>query len=164
MSLPKKMGQQRKSTRLKLLRGEVGKSSCDLWVNPAYHQSGVFLSFQDFNSCNSLIDNELRHTGFKSKIKAGIVLTGGGSLLRGCTEMAEEVFGMPTRMGVPLELGDGLSKEIESPEFATVAGLIRGTPSSTEEEGFNFIKDRKIKSPIKLGGIFKKVQEFFDEL
>ncbi|MFC2082335.1 cell division protein FtsA [Bacteroidota bacterium] len=112
----------------------------------------------------SLIDNELRHTGFKSKIKAGIVLTGGGSLLRGCTEMAEEVFGMPTRMGVPLELGEGLSKEIESPEFATVAGLIKGTPSSTEEEGFNFIKDRKIKSSLKLGGIFKKVQEFFDEL
>jgi len=112
----------------------------------------------------SLIDNELRHTGFKSKIKAGIVLTGGGSLLRGCTEMAEEVFGMPTRMGVPLELGSGLSKEIESPEFATVAGLIRGIPSSTDDVGYKMNKEEKAKTPLKLNKVFKKIQEFFDEL
>lgn len=112
----------------------------------------------------SLIDNELRHTGFKNKIKAGIVLTGGGSLLRGCTELAEEVFGMPTRMGVPLEFGDGLSKEIESPEFATVAGLVKGIPGSTEEDGVNVTKEKKTKSPIKLNSVFKRIQEFFDEL
>jgi len=72
-----------------------------------------------------LVDNELRNAGFKNKIKAGIVLTGGGSLLRGITELAEEVFGLPARIGVPLDLGEGLADEIESPEFATVAGLIR---------------------------------------
>lgn len=112
----------------------------------------------------SLIDNELRHTGFKNKIKAGIVLTGGGSLLRGCTELAEEVFGMPTRMGVPLEFGDGLSKEIESPEFATVAGLVKGIPGSAGEDEVNVTKEKKTKSPIKLNSVFKKIQEFFDEL
>src|SRR4030042_2902018 len=94
----------------------------------------------------SLVDNELRHAGFKSKIKAGVVLTGGGSLLQGCTELAEEVFGMPARMGVPLELGSGLSKEIGSPEFATVAGLIRGMPGSSEEQNFIKIKQRKFRS------------------
>ena len=72
----------------------------------------------------TIIDNDLRQTKFKNKVKAGIVLTGGGSLLRGTIELAEEVFGLPTRIGVPLELGEGLSNEIESPEFATVAGLI----------------------------------------
>ena len=76
----------------------------------------------------TLVDNELRTAGFKSKIKAGIVLTGGGSLLRGVTELAEEVFGLPTRIGVPQELVAGLSNEIDSHEFATVAGLIRGIP------------------------------------
>ncbi|MCP5061754.1 MAG: cell division protein FtsA [Ignavibacteriae bacterium] len=112
----------------------------------------------------TLIDNELRQSEFKNKIKAGIVLTGGGSLLRGITELSEDVFGQPTRIGVPLELGAGLSDEIESPEFATVAGLIRGVPGITSSQtGFNY----KSKSPItnfNVGNIFKKVQEFFDEL
>ena len=112
----------------------------------------------------SLIDNELRHTGYKKKIKAGIVLTGGGSLLRGCPELAEEVFGLPARIGVPLELGTGLSNEIESPEFATVAGLIKGIPGSPSHENVVIVKETKEKSKFKLNKLFKKVQEFFDEL
>jgi len=111
-----------------------------------------------------MIDNELRQSEFKNKIKAGIVLTGGGSLLRGITELAEDVFGLPTKIGVPLELGAGLSDEIESPEFATVAGLIRGIPGVTSSQtNFNY----KGKSPfknLKMNGLLKKIQEFFDEL
>ena len=55
-------------------------------------------------------------------------------MLKGCPELAEEVFGLPARMGVPQELGAGLSNEIESPEFATVAGLIRGVPGGKSSE------------------------------
>lgn len=112
----------------------------------------------------SLIDNELRNTGFKNKIKAGVVLTGGGALLKGCPELAEEVFGMPARIGVPLELGSGLSGEVESPEFATVAGLIRGIPGkSSSESTVTTIKTKGEKkvNPIK---VFKKIQDFFDNL
>ncbi len=112
----------------------------------------------------TLIDNEIRSTGFKNKIKAGIVLTGGGSLLRGCTELAEEVFGLPTRMGVPQELGEGLSNEIESPEFATVAGLIRGIPGGKSSEYQLLIKPKKDKTKHKISVFVKRVQQFFDEL
>ncbi len=112
----------------------------------------------------SLIDNEIRSAGFKSKIKAGIVLTGGGSLLKGCTELAEEVFGLPTRIGVPQELGAGLSNEIESPEFATVAGLIRGVPGGKSSEYQILIKPKKVKGKSKVSLLVKKVQQFFDEL
>ncbi len=112
----------------------------------------------------TLVDNELRTAGFKSKLKAGIVLTGGGSLLRGVTELAEEVFGLPTRIGVPQELGAGLSNEIESPEFATVAGLIRGIPGGKSSEYQVLIKKQKDKSGNQLGKIIKKVQDFFNEL
>ena len=111
----------------------------------------------------SIIDNELRHAGFKNKIKAGVVLTGGGSLLKGCTELAEEVFGMPTRIGVPLDLGSGLSGEVESPEFATVAGLIRGIPGSRSEQ-FTTVKTTSKESKLNLGKTFKRIQEFFDKL
>lgn len=112
----------------------------------------------------TLVDNEIRAAGFKSKIKAGIVLTGGGSLLRGCTELAEEVFGLPTRIGVPQDLGEGLSNEIESPEFATVAGLIRGIPGGKSSEYQILIKKNLKKSDNKFRQLFKKVQEFFNEL
>ncbi len=111
-----------------------------------------------------LIDNELRSAGFKNKIKAGIVLTGGGSLLKGCTELAEEVFGLPARIGVPQELGEGLSDEIESPEFATVAGLIKGVPGSKSSEYQVMIRPKKLKGRNKISLLVKKVQQFFDEL
>ncbi len=111
-----------------------------------------------------LVDNEIRSAGFKNKIKAGIVLTGGGSLLKGCPELAEEVFGLPTRMGVPQELGAGLSNEIESPEFATVAGLIRGIPGGKSSEYQGLIKAKRQKNKNKISLIVKRVQQFFDEL
>jgi cell division protein FtsA len=111
----------------------------------------------------SLIDNELRQTGFKNKIKAGVVLTGGGSLLKGCPELAEEVFGLPTRIGVPLDLGSGLSNEVESPEFATVAGLIRGMPGKSITESFSDAKQGSEKK-FDAGKVFKKIQDFFDNL
>lgn len=111
----------------------------------------------------ALIDKDLRSAQVKNKIKAGVVLTGGGSLLRGCVELAEEIFGLPARMGVPQDLMGKLPEEIEKPEFATVAGLIRGIPGVPDEtsagKGFS-----KQKGKSKVGGFLKKVQEFFDEL
>ena len=111
----------------------------------------------------TIVDNELRTAGYKNKIKAGVVLTGGGSLLKGCTELAEEVFGVPARIGVPQALGAGLANEIESPEFATVAGLIRGIPGGKSSEYQSLLKRKTdAKNTVKL--IIKRVQEFFDEL
>ena len=83
--------------------------------------------------------------------------------MKGCTELAEEVFGLPSRIGVPLELGTGLSKEIESPEFATVAGLAKGAPGTGSSENLVSVKSAGSKKK-KLSDIIKKVQEFFDEL
>ncbi|MCX6151664.1 MAG: cell division protein FtsA [Ignavibacteriales bacterium] len=111
----------------------------------------------------ALIDNELRHTGFKNKLKAGIVLTGGGALLKGCTELAEEVFGLPSRIGVPLDLGTGLSKEIESPEFATVAGLAKGIPGTGSSENLISVKSSGTKKK-KISEMIKRFKVFFDEL
>ncbi|MCF6268300.1 MAG: cell division protein FtsA [Melioribacteraceae bacterium] len=112
----------------------------------------------------ALIDNELRQSGLKNKIKAGVVLTGGGSLLRGCPELAESVLGLPCRIGVPLEFGEGLSDEIGSPEFATVSGLIKGVPGSTSSDTWGGTNDKKRRGKFGIHGIFKKVIEFFDEL
>jgi len=112
----------------------------------------------------ALIDNELRNSGLKSKIKAGVVLTGGGSLLRGCTDLAESVLGLPCRIGVPLEFGEGLSDEIGSPEFATVSGLIKRVPGSTSSDTWGGTGDKPSKRTGNIKEIFKKFIEFFDEL
>lgn len=111
----------------------------------------------------SLIDNDVRTSGLKGKIKAGIVLTGGGSLLRGCCDLAEEVFGLPVRIGVPMEINLTNAHDIEKPEFATVAGLLKGVPGATS----NFLidhKELKKKKHNVLTESWKKVKEFFNDL
>jgi len=109
----------------------------------------------------TLIDNDLRNSGLKSKVKAGIVLTGGGSLLTGCDELASEIFGLPARIGVPLDLGSGLSKEVGSPEFATVAGLIRGIPGKSAQESY---ARASREGKLKVNNVFKKLTDFFENL
>lgn len=68
-----------------------------------------------------LIDKQLMKSGYKDLITAGMVLTGGCSLLKGIKEKAEEVTGLPTRIGYT-----HLKKpeELASPVYATVLGLI----------------------------------------
>jgi cell division protein FtsA len=77
-----------------------------------------------------LIDKDLKKKGLKEKLTSGIVLTGGGSLLRGCDELAASVFGLPTRIGIPFDE----TGKVARPEYATVAGLILPFPGS------NYIK------------------------
>ena len=60
----------------------------------------------------------------KAQISSGIVLTGGGSLIRGTVEIAEQVFDAPTRIGFPDRNSfGGLIDEIQTPSWATVCGL-----------------------------------------
>lgn len=71
----------------------------------------------------SLIQAELRRSGFEEQISSGLVLTGGSSSMRGMVELAEEVFHMPVRLGVPQYIG-GLSERVRSPRYATSVGLL----------------------------------------
>lgn len=71
----------------------------------------------------SLVLQELRRSGYEERIGAGIVLTGGSSKMRGVRELAEEVFHMPVRIGMPRNLG-GLRGEVENPIHSTGVGLL----------------------------------------
>ena len=71
----------------------------------------------------SLVQAELRRSGFEQQISSGIVLTGGSSQMKGMVELAEEVFHMPVRVGVPEYVG-GLSERVRSPAYATGVGLL----------------------------------------
>lgn len=71
----------------------------------------------------SQVQDEIQRMGFDRQISSGVVLTGGGCLLAGVPEIAEQILDLPARRGVPLGLG-GLSEEIASPEYATALGLV----------------------------------------
>lgn len=66
---------------------------------------------------------EIVRSGYEDLLAAGIVLTGGSSLLPGINEMAEQIFDMPVRRGCPSGVG-GLSDVADSPAFAVGVGLI----------------------------------------
>jgi cell division protein FtsA len=70
-----------------------------------------------------MILDELRRSGYENRVGAGIVLTGGSSSMKGVVELAEEVFHMPVRIGVPRDVG-GLKGEVQNPIHSTGVGLL----------------------------------------
>lgn len=71
----------------------------------------------------TLVQNELRRSGFEEMCAAGIVLTGGCAKMEGVIELAEEIFHMPVRLGVPQHVV-GLVDVVRNPIFATGVGLL----------------------------------------
>ncbi|MBM3314211.1 cell division protein FtsA [candidate division WOR-3 bacterium] len=72
----------------------------------------------------TLADAEVRKSGYGEGLSAGVVLTGGGSSLSGIDLVAEQIFGMPVRLGRPDRL-EGPQEVTKNPGFATAVGLIR---------------------------------------
>ena len=71
----------------------------------------------------ALIREELRRSGFEEVIAAGVVLTGGSSKMEGAVELAEEVFHMPVRLGIPQHI-TGLVDVVSNPIHSTGVGLL----------------------------------------
>jgi cell division protein FtsA len=84
--------------------------------------------------CHLLWD-EIRRAGYETSLKAGIVFTGGGAMLKGMTAIAEEIFQIPVRMGEPIEVG-GLADHVSSAAFATPVGLVTYIHRQTPVEAF----------------------------
>lgn len=89
----------------------------------------------------TLIQAELRRSGYEELIPAGIVLTGGTSKMEGAVELAEEIFHMPVRVGSP-QHAKGLNDIIRNPIYATSVGLLifgardEGAPVAARSSGF----------------------------
>ncbi len=66
----------------------------------------------------------LEQSGYKNLLKSGIVLTGGTSLLPGIEDLAQHIFGLPVRLGLPTTVSSlGLTPEVINPIFSTAVGL-----------------------------------------
>jgi cell division protein FtsA len=75
-----------------------------------------------------IIRDQIRAAGFEKQAGAGLVLTGGGAMLRGLTELLEGVLDLPVRIGTAAGFGEKLLEKMPhlmGPEFATVTGLVQ---------------------------------------
>ncbi|THB67505.1 MAG: cell division protein FtsA [Desulfovibrio sp.] len=91
----------------------------------------------------ALVDQELTRSGFKNMIAAGVVLTGGTSLIQGLQELGEQIFNLPTRVAYPRGMG-GLKDVVNSPIYATAVGLLMyGAEKEHMEDRFR-IRDENV--------------------
>jgi cell division protein FtsA len=109
-----------------------------------------------------LAGQEIKRSGIESYLPAGVVITGGGSLLRGTRELAQQVLGTEVNLGVPMDIGGGLIKEVESPIYATGIGLILHRLKYLDQKK-NAKKIKGKKHP-GIKNIFERIKHWFDEL
>lgn len=97
----------------------------------------------------TLIHAELKRSGFEELIAAGVVLTGGSARMEGVIDLAEEIFHMPVRLGMPQNIS-GLADVVRNPIYATGVGLLgfggkslRGDGQVLRpDNGFNGVMER----------------------
>ncbi len=104
-----------------------------------------------------LILAELRRSGFEDVIGSGIVLTGGSAKMEGMIDLAEEVFHMPVRLGIPQYVG-GLSGVVHNPIYSTGVGLV--LYGSKSLAGNSYIREPKHRT-VGLRGMMGKMKSWF---
>ena len=85
-----------------------------------------------------MVNKNICASGYRNRINAGMVITGGTALLANIVDMAEQIFDMPVRLGYPQGVG-GRLEDIESPRCTTGVGLVlygaEGRHPSSRESG-----------------------------
>ncbi len=116
---------------------------------------------------------EIKNSGYEKKLIAGIVLTGGGALLRHAAQLTEFMTGMDTRIGYPNEhLAKDVPDEMASPMYATGIGLVIEGLDRAERQRVRDIseipdtgkpqKKTKEKKEKRAGSFLKTIQDFFE--
>lgn len=101
-----------------------------------------------------LVQAELRRSGFEDLVAAGIVLSGGSSRVSGLVELAEEIFHMPVRLGIP-QYVSGLQEVVKNPIYATGVGLLLfGNQHSP-------LSDKNVLAGVGLKGVWAKMKSWF---
>jgi cell division protein FtsA len=103
---------------------------------------------------------EIKRSGYSKHLSGGVVLTGGGALIKGTADLASEVLGMPVKIGIPSGFSGGLVREIANPAYATAVGLIH--------HGFKHrdmaVDTKPEKKQKSVAGVVGKMREWFDQL
>jgi cell division protein FtsA len=102
-----------------------------------------------------LVRDELCRSGFQETIAAGVVLTGGSARMEGAIDLAEEVFHMPVRLGVPQQHVKGLADVVSNPIYSTAVGLLLHARENSTGQG------RARALPVSVQGLFERMQSWF---
>lgn len=102
-----------------------------------------------------MVRRQLDKKNYMKLLNSGVVLTGGGSLMPGITQLASDIFELPARIGYPAGCG-GLVEEFRNPAYATAVGLVMFTDEMTEKF------DRKITLSNE-GSVLGKFKNWFKE-
>lgn len=103
--------------------------------------------------------NEIRKSGYERKLIGGIVLTGGGSMLKHMDHLTEYVTGIQTRIGHPIEhLAHGYPEQLSSPIYATVIGLLIQGLGKAEKSCVTMLPNEKIEDKSNAQSEFKSYQ------
>ncbi len=106
---------------------------------------------------------ELNRSGYGDYLHAGVVLTGGVALLPGIKELAEMVFDLPVRIGIPYTFG-GLKDAIRNPMFSTAAGLIlAGVDEESGDLGLRGWRSNESGLFSWFSSAWKKIKEWLGE-
>lgn len=103
----------------------------------------------------TLVQAELRRSGFEDLIAAGIVLTGGTSKMEGVIELAEEIFHMPVRLGAPQNIR-GLSDIVNNPIYSTGVGLLIYAMKQQQERSYSGPSSKESS-----GSLLSKLKKLF---
>jgi len=104
----------------------------------------------------TLIQAELRRSGYEELIAAGIVLTGGTAKMEGVVELAEEIFHMPVRLAAPQGV-TGLAEIVKNPIYSTGVGLLLYAKRQLKEGGNEKRKNNKMT------GLIGRMKDWFKE-
>ncbi len=105
-----------------------------------------------------LVDREVRRAGYTGRVNGGVVVTGGSSIMEGVPELAEQIFDMPVRRGIPRGVG-GLTDVISSPMYATGVGLGLYGAAHRDRRKFRQVTDRNI-----FDKVVARMKEWFGEI
>ncbi|MBP3193394.1 cell division protein FtsA [Natronogracilivirga saccharolytica] len=110
---------------------------------------------------------EVKRSGYGSEMSAGVVLTGGGSLLDGICPLANDVLGMDAKVGMPRGLTGGLVNEVKNPIYATGVGLVLHALQHNKQSGGQvMIPNSTQGSSVEkvMNGIAARMKSWFKEL
>lgn len=102
-----------------------------------------------------LLWDEIRNAGCDRSLNSGLVLTGGGAMLDGMAEIAEQIFDLPIRRGYPMGVG-GLIDHVSSPEFATAVGLVMYAHRNHTDDARTPTGGALSRVAVKLRGLFRE--------
>ena len=99
--------------------------------------------------------DEVRRAGYERLLHSGIVLTGGGSILDGMPEIADQIFDLPIRRGCPIGVG-GLTDHVNTPAFATAVGVVMYAHRNQAMEQERAVGGALSRVAGRLRGLFKE--------